>query len=213
MRRFRGGLSATANYSFQKGIQDASTAQNWLNYRADRALFTPPQSLRITFTYGTGQGRRGGGLVSGWKGVIVRDWNLTATITINNGNLLTPMVGGNQQTKGGSNRANYIGLPLEPAPEGALFNTAAFVDPAAGTWGDAGRNIIPGPIAFSLSAGANRTFRLGDRQRLQFVLNATNALNTVVVTGWGTTLNTSTYGQPTAVSPMRAVTASTRFNF
>jgi hypothetical protein len=48
---------------------------------------------------------------------------------------------------------------------------------------------------------------------MTFTLNATNALNTVVVTGWGTALNTPTYGQPTAVSGMRSVNTSLRFNF
>jgi hypothetical protein len=123
------------------------------------------------------------------------------------------MSGGNQATKGGSNRANYDGLPLETGTAGSLFNTAAFTVPAAGTWGDAGRAIIPGPIGFSLNASANRTFRLGERQRMTFTLNASNALNTVVVTGWGTTLGTNTYGQPTGVSAMRSVTTGLRFNF
>jgi hypothetical protein len=212
-RRFRGGLSAGANYTFQKGIQDASTAQNWLNYRADRYMFTSPQALSINFTYGSGQGRRGGGLISGWKGVLVKDWNLTSAIQIHSGTYLTAMVGGNQATKGGSNRADYTGLPVEGLAPGALFNTAAFAAPAAGMWGDSGRNIIPGPLSFSLSAGANRTFRFGDRQRMTFSLTAANALNTVVVTGWGTTLGASTYGQPTAVSAMRSVNTSLRFNF
>ncbi len=213
IRRLRGGLSANASYTFRKGIQDASTAQNWLNYRADRAVFVSPQSATFTFTYGSGQGRRGGGMISGWKGVIIRDWNLTSSINISNGNLLTPMEGGNQQTKGGSNRADYDGQPVGAVLPGQLFNTAAFVNPAAGTWGNAGRSIIPGPISFSLNASANRTFRLGDRQRMQFSLQANNALNTVVVNGWGTTLGTSTFGQATGVSAMRSVSASTRFNF
>ncbi|MGD0497361.1 MAG: carboxypeptidase regulatory-like domain-containing protein [Bryobacteraceae bacterium] len=210
-RRFRGGLSATAVYTFQKGIQDASTAQNWLDYRADRYTFTSPQSLNINFGYGTGQGRMGGGLISGWKGVLIKDWNFVSTIAVRSGSYLTATVGGNQATKGGSNRADATGLPVVSGT--GLFNTAAFALPAAGMWGDAGRSVIPGPLGLTLGASANRTFRLGERERITFTLQAQNALNTVVVTGWYTTLNTSTYGQPSNVSAMRSVTTGLRFNF
>ncbi len=80
-------------------------------------------------------------------------------------------------------------------------------------WGNSGRSVIPGPLSLSVNAGANRSFRLGDRQRLSFSLQAQNALNTVVVTQWGTVLNTNTYGQPTGVSGMRSVSTSLRVNF
>jgi len=213
MRRFRSGLSAGATYSFQKGIQDASSAQNWLNFRADRAVFTSPHSLNINFGYSTGQGRRGAGLISGWKGVLIKDWSIQSTIAIRSGSYLTATAGGNQATKGGGNRADATGLPVKATAAGALFNTAAFAAPAAGMWGNSGRSVIPGPLSFSLNGSANRTFRLGERRRMTFSINANNALNTVVVTGWGTTLNTNTWGQPTAVSQMRSVTSSLRFNF
>ena len=36
---------------------------------------------------------------------------------------------------------------------------------------------------------------------MTFNCSANNALNTVVVTGWGTSLNTNNYGQPTASAP------------
>jgi hypothetical protein len=212
-RRFRAGLSASANYTFQKGIDGGTTAQNWLDFRAERAVNTRPHSLNINFSYSTGQGRRGGGLLTGWRAVLVQDWSISSTISVSSGNWLTVTSGGNQFTRGGGTRADATGLPVSDAPDGWYFNPAAFSIPAPGTWGNAGRNVIPGPTNFSLGAQASRSFRLGERRRATFSINATNALNTVVVTGWNTTLNTANFGQPTSVSGMRQVNTSLRFNF
>jgi hypothetical protein len=44
-------------------------------------------------------------------------------------------------------------------------------------------------------------------------LAANNALNHVVVTNIGTTINASNYGLPTAASGTRNVTLTLRFNF
>jgi hypothetical protein len=66
----------------------------------------------------------------------------------------------------------------------------------------------------SVNGSLNRSFRFGDtRRQLQFRLSATNALNHVVITGIGTTVNSTTYGLATAASQTRVVTASLRFNF
>ncbi|MBZ5583251.1 MAG: TonB-dependent receptor [Acidobacteriia bacterium] len=214
IRRFRAGLSANATYTFAKGIQDGSTAQNWLNFAADRAIMNvPAHSLNINFSYSTGQGARGGGLLTGWKGHLVKDWNINSGISMNSGSWLTPMAGGNQFTKGGSTRADATGIPVTDIPAGEYFNQTAFALPAAGTWGNAGRNVIPGPFGLTLNASANRTFRLGERRRMTFTMQARNALNTVVVTNWNTTLNTPTYGQVTGVGNPRTVSTGLRFNF
>ena len=73
---------------------------------------------------------------------------------------------------------------------------------------------IPGPFQISFNAALNRAFRFGDsRRQLQFRLSATNALNHVVITSFGTTVNSATYGLPTAASATRTVQLLLRFNF
>ena len=44
-------------------------------------------------------------------------------------------------------------------------------------------------------------------------LTANNVLNHVQITGFGTTVNSSTYGLPTAASGTRTVTLLLRFSF
>ena len=63
-------------------IDGGSTAQNWLDFRPERAVTGAPQSLNIAFNYSTGQGRMGGALLSGWKGVIFKDWGIGTTISM-----------------------------------------------------------------------------------------------------------------------------------
>jgi len=215
-RRFRGGLSATASYQFAKMIDGGSTAQNWLDFRPERAVTGAPQTLNINFNYSTGQGRRGGALVGGWKGVILKDWGIGSSISMGTGSFLTVNAGGaSGATKGGSNRADATGQPAMAIPAGKnwFFNENAFAVPAAGTWGSSGRDVIRGPFRIGVNGSANRTFRVGERLRMTFNMQATNVLNAVVVTGWNTSLTSSTFGQVSGVGAMRNVSSGLRFNF
>jgi len=217
MRRFRGGLSASASYQFAKMIDGGSTAQNWLDFRPERAVTGAPQTLNINFNYSTGQGRMGGALVGGWKGVLLKDWGIGTSISMGTGSFLTVTSGGAAgATKGGGNRADATGQPAMAIPANEptwYFNENAFAAPAAGTWGNAGRDVIRGPFRIGVNGSANRTFRFGERLRMTFNMQATNILNSVVVTGWGTSLTASNYGQVTGVGQMRSVTSGLRFNF
>ncbi len=225
-RRFRGGLTASANYVFSKSIDSggaggpgaAATAQNWLDLSAERGLssFDQRHSLGINFSFSTGQGRRGGGLVQGWKGQLLKDWTITSQIQVRSSSPMTATLGGNQTSSGALSqtlRAQATGVSISPVSGGTILNAAAFTTPAAGTWGNAGRNTIPGPIVPSLNASAGRVFRIGERHSVDLQLRANNALNTVVITRWNTALNTTTFGHPTGVNAMRSVTASLRFRF
>jgi hypothetical protein len=90
----------------------------------------------------------------------------------------------------------------------------AFTTPPPGQFGNAGRDTIPGPFQTSLNASLNRAFRFGEsRRQLQLRLSATNALNHVVITNFGTTVGSLTYGLPTAASATRTVTLMLRFGF
>ena len=94
------------------------------------------------------------------------------------------------------------------------FNLLAFTTPLPGTYGDAGRDTIPGPLVVSFNASMNRSFRFGEsRRQIQLRLSANNALNHVQITGFGTTFNSSTYGLATAASATRTVSLLLRFSF
>jgi trimeric autotransporter adhesin len=216
-RRFRSGLMSSVNYTFSKYIDDGATAQNWLNYNLERGLSDSDQrhNLSINFQYSTGQGRRGGGMITGWKGHLIKDWSIQSAIQVRSSGPLSVTVGGNQVSRGTTSstvRADATGIPVAGV-DGSFFNPAAFAIPATGMWGNSGRNVIQGPMVFSLNASANRVFRLGERRSATLSMTANNALNTVVVTRWNTVLGGNTFGQPTSVNNMRTVSTALRFRF
>jgi hypothetical protein len=143
-----------------------------------------------------------------------RGWTITAQLTAGSGLPLTPIdltsVAGTGVT--GTIRASSTGLG-SGLPDGYYINPLAYVAPAAGQWGNAGRNSITGPRVFSLDAGIGRTFMWGDRLNLDWRLNATNVLNRVTYAAVNTIVESPQFGLPTTANPMRKIQASLRVRF
>ena len=227
-RRFHSGFMWRASYQFSKSIDDAGTggrgqgntplAQNWLDLSAERALsgFDSRHNLSLNLQYSSGMGITGGTLLTGWKGALLKDWTISATLNAHSGNPSTATVGGSGSqvsgtAAGNTLRADATGQSIAAA--GQTFNTAAFAEPAAGEWGNAGRDTIPGPAVFSLDGSLSRVFRFGERHSVDLQVQSQNMLNRVAIASWGTMLGSSTYGLATSAAPMRKITISLRFRF
>jgi hypothetical protein len=225
-RRLHNGLTATAQYTYSKSIDDAaalgggslgSVAQNWLDLPGERgpSTFDQRHLANITLQYTSGMGVGGGGLLSGWRGRLIKDWTILDGINVGTGLPLTPIY--SQLIPGtgipGIVRADYTGAPLYDGPAGYFINPAAVTAPAQGQWGDAGRDSITGPSQFSMNASMARAFRLTDRFALNVRFDATNPLNHVVVTQVNTTITNPLFGLPQLVNPMRTVTTTLRLTF
>jgi hypothetical protein len=216
-RRLRSGLGANVSFSYNKAIDDTgSTAQNWQDLAAerDRSSGIRNKTLNVSLQYSTGVGARGGGLVNGWKGVLFKDWTVMPSIVVASGAPMT-ILAANELLNGGGNgliRADYLG---GPAYINGHLNSAAFIAPAAGTFGNLGPGALNGPMQFSNNISANRTFRMADRKNLTFSISATNPLNHPVVSAWYTSLSTNSnqFGLPSGYAGMRAITANMRFSF
>jgi len=223
-RRFRSGVSGSFSYMWSKAIDNGGigtlVAQDWQNLSLERALsnFDARHTINAQWQYSSGTGRGGGALMSGWKGRLLKDWTFINTISVRTGSPLTATAGGNRSVVSGTGvtgpiRASATGISLDPPTPGYGFNILAFATPAAGEWGTAGRNVIPGPSIFSLNGSLGRAFRLGERKNLNFRMDVTNALNQVIITNWGTILSSSTFGLPTNAAGMRRMNATLRFTF
>jgi hypothetical protein len=219
-RRFRNGVSANVVYTHSRAIDNAVQAQNYLDTSAERALSSSsrPNVVNLNWQYSTAVGRGGGMLVNGWKGAIFKDWTLTNTISVGSGMPLTPTVGGVRATTTGTGvtgslRADATGLPVTAAAPGQPFNYLAFAAPAAGFWGNAGRDTITGPRQFSLNGGLGRTFRVTERKSVDLRFDATNALNHVTFRSFNTTIGSNSLGVLSGPSNMRSLTATLRFRF
>jgi hypothetical protein len=226
-RRLRSGLTATAQYTFSKSIDDAALggrgqgtsaiAQNWLDLRAERGLsaFDQRHLMSWQMQYTSGMGVGGGTLVGGWKGALLKEWTFATQITAGSGFPLTPIylaaVRGTGVT--GTIRPDYTGASVYAAPPGIFLNPAAYAPPAPGHWGNAGRNSISGPGQFTLNASLGRTFRVRDRLSLDLRVDSLNAINHVTFPSWNVTVTSAQFGLPNAANPMRSVQTTLRARF
>ena len=231
MRRFRSGFSGNLLYVHSHAIDDAAgvggrgqggsaIAQNWLDLDAERSNSSFDQRHRLTATmqFSTGQGTHGGTLLKGWKGALLKDWTFATSLTVGSGLPETPVVLNNRSVAGGTGvigtlRADLTGLNMLAAPLGLAYNPAAFAAPAAGAWGDAGRNILTGPAQFSLNGSAGRVFRIDERRSFDLRFDATNVLNHVVYSSWNSTVGSVQFGLPAGANAMRSFTVNLRFRF
>ena len=226
-RRMHNGITASLTYTFAKAIDDAALggrgqsssliAQNWLNLAAERALsnFDQRHQVNLQVQYSSGMGIKGGALLTGWRGALVKGWTVTSNITAGSGLPLTPVYPASVVRTGvnGSIRPEYTGAPLYDAPPGLFLNPAAYMIPPAGLWGNAGRDSITGPSRFSLNGSMARTFRMSDRMNADLRIDSTNTLNHVVYNSWNTVLGNAQFGLPTGANGMRDVQVTMRVRF
>ena len=114
-----------------------------------------------------------------------------------------------------SERADQAGdVTLDNPTVQEWFNTLAFSAPT-GCFGDAPRNSVIGPGAFTINSGLSKTIQFGrdGLRRLDFSWNTTNLLNHVNYSGLSTVLGSPTFGQITGAGAMRSMTFTTRVNF
>ena len=221
-------MSFVALYTYAKAIDDASsladpggtTVQFINDLHLERGLSTFDQRHRLSLTFlgSSPVGVHGFMRNSGWKTKLMTGWFLSGTLVANTGTPLTAKVAGNLSNIGGTaafgtGRAQATGQSID-AGNYPYFNLLAFTTPLPGEYGDAGRDTVPGPTVVSFNSSLNRSFRFGEtRRQLQFRISANNVFNHVQITGFGTTINSSTYGLATAASATRTVSMFLRFSF
>jgi len=226
-RRLRNGFTASGQYILAKATDNATAfggaslagfaiAQNWLDLDAERGPSSFDQRHQFTAQaqYTTGAGITGGTLVDGLKGRLLKDWTFVGQFTVGSGLPLTPVylvpVPGTGYV--GSIRARLTGADTD-APEGYYLNPVAYGAPAAGQWGDAGRNSERGPSQFVLNAAIGRTFRWGERFNIDWRIDANNVLNRLVYTGVNGIVGNPQFGLPNAINQPRKILSSLRVRF
>jgi len=193
-----------------------SIAQNWLHLHAERGLstFDQRQLLSLQAQYTTGQGVEGGTLLTGWRGKVYKEWTLLTNITAGTGMPETPSYAAAiPGTAFFAIRPSLTGAPIYNSSIRQHLNGAAYTAPAAGQWGNAGRDSITGPGQFSLNSSLERTFRPTTKFNLIARFDSTNLLNHAVFSSWITTINSTQFGIPAAVNPMRSLQATVRLRF
>src|SRR5262249_2497114 len=111
-------------------------------------------------------------------------------------------------------RPNIVGdVSLDDPKFSRWFNTAAFVAPAAGTFGNARRNSVQGPGGYMVNMSLSKNFTVHETQGVNFSVDAQNVLNTARYTSIDTLLNSPTYGKVVGVQGMRRFNFNLRYRF
>jgi len=238
-KRLQGGIAVSGVYVYSKSIDDASSigggavvvAQNSANIAAERGLSSFDQRHKFTGTWiyelPFGNGKKY--LQSGPGAHILGGWLWSGDWTFATGTPLTPrIIGAFSEVNSGTSgtlRPDLVPGQSISVPNPSIhewFNTAAFCDqdlPTSGcysttpTYGDAGRNIIPGPGQILFDMSISKTIQFREQRTLEFRATANNVFNHVNFANVDTNLNSPTYGQVISVGTMRRVTFLARFRF
>jgi len=110
----------------------------------------------------------------------VDGWQAQAIGTFRSGMPVSAILGTDVAGTGSPivNRPDMVGNPHvdNPTPT-RFFNTDAFEVPAFGQFGNSGRNVIIGPGLANVDLALSHVFRVSDRLRAQFRVDAYNAFN------------------------------------
>jgi hypothetical protein len=194
-------LSLLASFVWSKSIDDADTlipglfdsvgAQDERNLRLERAVSFSNPGKRIT-----------GGYVYRlpdvkMAGPLLRAWSLSGTVTLQDGTPLNPYFFTLDFANSGTpNRPNIVAgqkvaLPRSVRDANHFFNTDAFTAPAPYTFGNAGRDTIPGPGNNIFDFALQRRFRVREGQSIQFRAETFNTFNHP---NWGIPGNNPDFG-------------------
>ncbi|HTA44423.1 MAG TPA: TonB-dependent receptor [Bryobacteraceae bacterium] len=215
-RRFARSSSFNIFYTYSKSIDDTSTLGGGAvlipnDLSAERALSPTDQrhNLRINYQFQSPINNTRSGFVAD----LLRGWTIGGTLTASSGTPFTAVVPGDPSGTGytGNSRAQATGLPITDGS--GFFNPLAFTVPATGTFGNAGRDTIPGIARYTLTASFFRSFRIDDRRRIEFRIDSTNPMNHPYITQINTTVGSLQYGLPLTAGAMRSVTATVRLRF
>jgi hypothetical protein len=196
-RRFGHGLQFRGVYTFSKTLDDGDNMNtsvatnspafvaNPLQPKSDygRASFDVRNSAVIHATYdlpfGTGNTSR----EHPWVERLIGNWQLSGIQTFDSGLPFTPQLSYNPSNDGDtrnpvrpSRNPNFAGQLILGGPK-QFFNPSAFVQPLAGTYGNAGRNILEGPGLTETDLSLTKKFSLSERLSMQFRSEFFNLFN------------------------------------
>ena len=193
------GLNFRANFTWAKALDNSSfpvggysgncpnTQSQAFRPDADYSLSCQDIKYRFSFNGGyalpIGQGRALFGGVGGLTGKLLSGWQLTGIVTWQTGLPFSPLDGFNNSQDGNTgtpDRAswnpNFSGT-LYPKTVQEWFNPNAFMLSRAGTYGNAGRNVLSGPGLADGDVSLSKETKLSERYNLTFRAEFFNVLN------------------------------------
>ncbi|PYT24892.1 MAG: TonB-dependent receptor [Acidobacteria bacterium] len=194
-KRFSSGLSFLAAYTWGRSIDEASQASlgfhdggsfrytahpDWEKSRSD---FDIAHRFVLSYTYELpfGKGKRFASGVSRLGDTIIGGWSILGINAFQTGTPRTITANVGVSNSDGEDRPDRVtGIPVYPSNQDPTnwFNKDAFTTPAAGTFGNSGRNIIDAPGLRSVDLSIFKDFKVYERAKLSssiFLITRTSA--------------------------------------
>ncbi len=216
-KTFTGGGLLNIAYTWSKAITDATgwneTAMDSYNFKNDRGLAGYDRRHIFVFSYiyplPFWQEQ------NAWYKVAFGGWQLSGVTTMQSGLPLNIGIQGDLAGIGqGGQRPNLVGdHTAGGGTSDAWFNRAAFANPAAGTFGNLGRNAITGPGTNNWDVSLQKIFRFRESMSLEFRTEMYNAPNHFSYFGVATTVGAANFGQVTSANDPRTLQFGMRFGF
>ena len=233
-RRFSGGLSFVAGYTYGKSLDTASgldgtdQPQDNYNMRAEYGLSDFDVRQRLTFSgvwqlpFGPSRKWLQGGIASHFLG----GWQVASITTLQSGQPLTATLAtalsGTQSN--GTDRPDLVGnsdLPRGQRDAHRWFNTNAFVPPpiftdAQGAYslpGNEARNVLTGPGLATGDVNLERQIRLREKLNMVFRTDFFNFTNHPNFNRPGLIVGTSQFGRISSADNSRQIQFSLRLNW
>ncbi|HWE53062.1 MAG TPA: carboxypeptidase-like regulatory domain-containing protein [Bryobacteraceae bacterium] len=192
-RRFSRGLQFRAVYTWSKSLDDGTALNSSVGSNAPGFVMFP-LNPKLDWGPSTSDVRNLGVINATWQlpfgnrlrgmaGKLATGWTVSGIGTLQSGFPFTPSLGYNPTDNGDSR--NPIRPSVNPAFQGPVilgspnqyFNPLAFINPAAGTYGNLGRDTLTGPGLAQLDVSAQKLTSLSEKIKLQFRAEIFNTLN------------------------------------
>lgn len=228
-KRFSKGLNLNASYtrstfldnSFEGGSTvgaDGGAYSNQYNRRADWGPSANDIRHRVVFSsvyelpWGPGKAHLGKGPL----GYVIGGWTLGTVTTLQSGAPFTVVTQTNTTNSfsAGSLRADVLRSPvLDARSVQRWFDTTAFAQPAAYTFGNEGRDALRGQGLINVDLSILRSFRITEASHFQLRGEFFNAINHTNLALPGATLGGAGFGQISSAGPARQIQIGAKFEF
>ena len=226
-KRFARGFTFLASYTWSKAIDDSSgvpsstatsnNPQNSFNLQAERGLseFDLRHRFVASFIYELPFGKGKSFLQNGIASHIFGNFEIAGIVAGQTGRPFTPRISSDRSNTGQlQDRPNLIGNPNLSNPDPALyFNTAAFAIPAAGTFGNAGRNILTGPGFSNTDLAVVKRIGFGEIKQLELRAEFFNLFNRPNFDLPNAIADSAQFGRIFSAGPARQIQFGLKFTF
>jgi hypothetical protein len=218
--RFTNNFSILSNFTWshcldtgEGGLNGAGTPQNYLNVRAEYANCASDQR-RVLNVSVIARSPHFESKLTEW---VVGNWQVAPILTASTGTYSTVTQGGSDTSFLGNSRPNLIAGQSQTLANPTLaewFNTSAYSNVTAGTFGDLGRSTILNPGAWNVDVALSRSFPITEHQSVAIRVESFNFFNHPVFGAPGTTLATkNTFGLINTAGNPRIMQFSAKYSF